>query len=160
MRRAVDQAFAAAVHLAAVDVELEQAPARDEERTLLGEERLEGAQVQDRGVGLHLPEVGVEGGVERQVRGDAVLEVAAQGHVLRTTDARRGELRHVLGHHVGGRLEPAGGLEVVEPVDVAELRDEPCLGLPEQRPAHALGVAVQIPIYDQAEGMVLLRPVA
>src|SRR3989449_9378047 len=50
---AVDQAFAAAVHLAAVDVELEQAPARDEERTLLGEERLEGAQVQDAGIGLH-----------------------------------------------------------------------------------------------------------
>src|SRR5713226_3375007 len=81
---AVDQAFAAAVHLAAVDVELEQAPARDEERTLLGEERLEGAQVQDRGVGLHLSEVGVEGGVERKVRGDAVLHITARCQVLRT----------------------------------------------------------------------------
>src|SRR5439155_22636408 len=45
----VDQPFAVAVHLIAIDVELEQPASRDEEGPLLPEERLERAEVQDGG---------------------------------------------------------------------------------------------------------------
>src|SRR2546425_6874677 len=38
-------------------------------------------------------------------------------------------------------------------------RHEPGLRLAEQGPAHALGVAVQVPIDRQSEGVVLLPPV-
>ncbi len=128
----VDQTLsrAAVVHRRAVHVVAKDPRPLHKERSLLLEKGLERREVEDARIGLNLAEVGIDRGVEGQVRRDPVLQVAAQGHVLRTTDARRGELRHVLRHHVGGGLEPAWGLEVVEPVDVAELRYEPCLGLP------------------------------
>ena len=50
----------------------------DEERPALGEERLEGVEVDDRRVGLHLAEVGIDGGRQRERRGDGVLHVEAE----------------------------------------------------------------------------------
>src|SRR2546430_13000480 len=113
-----------------------------------------------RSVGFHLPEVGVEGGVEREVRGDAVFQVAARRQVLRPTYARLGELRHVLGHHVGCGFEPARRLEVDQPADLTELRHKTRLRLAEQRPAHPLGVAVQVPVDRESEGVAPFPAVA
>jgi len=158
----VDQTLSgvAVVHRCAIHVVAKDPRPLHEERSLLPEKRLERREVEHRRIGLDLAEVRIDRGVERQVRRDAVLHVAARGQVLRATDPRSGELRHVLGHDVGGGLEPARCLEVVEPGDLPELRHEPRLGLTEQGPAHALGVAIQIAIDRQAEGVLLLPPVA
>jgi hypothetical protein len=56
----------------------EQVAPLDEEWTPLVEEGLEGAQVHFRGVGLHLAEVRVDGGIERQGGSEPDLEIAAQ----------------------------------------------------------------------------------
>ena len=53
---------------AAVDAELEEAVPFDEERPLLRKEGLEGAEVEDRRIGLDLAEVGIDRAGERQVR--------------------------------------------------------------------------------------------
>src|SRR5439155_3898682 len=62
---------------AAVAAEGEQLAALDEERPALLQLRLERREVDDRGIDLDLAEVGVEAGVERQGRGEAVFEVGA-----------------------------------------------------------------------------------
>ena len=51
----------------------------EEERPLLGEEQVEPVQVDLLVVDFHLGKIGVDRGVERQARGDAVLEVGAAG---------------------------------------------------------------------------------
>src|SRR5207247_11134499 len=99
-------------------------------------------------------------GDQGYVRGGASLQVVPASDVLRPARTSAHELLHVLGYHVGGRLEPAWGLRIGEPADLAELRHEPGLRLAEQGPAHALGVAVQVPIDRESEGVVLLPPVA
>ena len=86
LRRAADAAavvkpLAAAVHLAAVDVEAEQSAAGDEERPPLVEERLVRREVEHRRIGFDLPEVRVDRRVEREVRRDAILEIAAERDV-------------------------------------------------------------------------------
>ena len=48
-----------------------------EERPPLGEARFEGGEVHLRGIGFHLAEVRVDGGVERQVGPDPDLGVGA-----------------------------------------------------------------------------------
>ena len=88
LRRAADAArieqvlAAAVVHRVAVDVEAEQPGALDEERAPLLEERLEGAEVEHRGIGLDLAEVRIDRAVQREVGRDAVLEVGPAGEAL------------------------------------------------------------------------------
>jgi hypothetical protein len=65
------------VHRRAVLRERVEPDALDEERAPLLEELLEGREVHHRRVGLDLAEVGVDGGVHREVGGEAVLEVRA-----------------------------------------------------------------------------------
>ena len=55
--------------------EAEETRPLDEEGTPLLEEGLEGGQVHHRGVGLHLAEVGVDGGVQGESAGETVLQV-------------------------------------------------------------------------------------
>ena len=62
---------------AAVPREPEDVAAFDEERTLLLELHFELREVDEGRVQLHLAEIGVDGGVEREARGHAVLEIAA-----------------------------------------------------------------------------------
>ena len=63
--------------------------ALEEEGPLLRIERLEGRQVQDHLVGLDLSEVGVDGGVERERRGQPDLEVGARCSARRKPVERR-----------------------------------------------------------------------
>src|SRR5439155_3964044 len=62
---------------AAVPCEPENVSAFDEERPLLLELHFESREVDEGGVQVHLAEIGVDGGVERDVRGHAVLEIGA-----------------------------------------------------------------------------------
>ena len=57
--------------------ELKDLRAFDEEGAALLESRLERGEVHDRGIDLHLPEVRVDGRIEREVAGEAILEVHA-----------------------------------------------------------------------------------
>ena len=80
LRRAADAARveqAGAVAVVAVHVEAEGARPFDEERPPLGEERLEGIEVDDGGVGFDLAEVGIRRGGQRQAGRDRVLHVEA-----------------------------------------------------------------------------------
>ena len=72
----IEEAAAAAV--VAVQIEGEHAGAFDEERPALGEERLEAAQVHDRGIGFDLPEVGIHRRRQRDARAQRVLQVRAR----------------------------------------------------------------------------------
>src|SRR5205085_9871733 len=60
---------------------LKQLASLDEERAALVEEGLEGREVHLRRIGLHLPEVRVDGGVERDVRAEAHLHVETRAGV-------------------------------------------------------------------------------
>src|SRR5439155_17961100 len=70
----VERRAAEIVDAASVAPEVENLGALDEERPVFLEELLEGGQVHERLVHLDLPEVGVQGGVERQARAHAVLQ--------------------------------------------------------------------------------------
>src|SRR5205085_11152408 len=95
---AVNQPFsgAAVVDRGTVHVEAKDPRALDEERPLLPEKRLERREVEHRRIGLDLAEVRIDRGVEREVRGDAVLQAATDGDVLRAAEPGRTVLRHVL----------------------------------------------------------------
>src|SRR6185369_17061509 len=80
----------------------ERVDAFQKERPLLGQERLDVGQVQDHLVGFYLGEVGVEGGVQRDVVGEVPLEVEA-----RRTD----QLEPASCHDVFDRVLPARGAD-------------------------------------------------
>jgi hypothetical protein len=106
----------------------------EEERALLREEHLVRGQVDDRRVGLDLPEVGVEGGLERQRGREVELEVAAVaplGIVVAVERVVRGrQVRaHALPGDVGGHREPAPRPHAFDPLELAEAA----------RPARLLG---------------------
>src|SRR6266571_8564110 len=58
--------------------EIEDRRPFDEERPLLGEERLDVTQIHDGGVHLDLPEVGVDRPAEREVAADPDLEIRSR----------------------------------------------------------------------------------
>ncbi len=101
----------------------------EEEGPLLGEERLGGGEVLNHRVGLHLAEVGVERAGERQLGGEAHLEVDAQ--VERGVEqARRGPGRvavlrphHTARRQVRAQLDIAVGVEVLQAGEGPEARD-------------------------------------
>ena len=70
-----------AAEVAARAAEGERGAPSDEERALLVEVRLESGEIQRRRIDLDLTEVGIERRVEREIRRDAVLEVAARAHL-------------------------------------------------------------------------------
>src|SRR6185312_7814369 len=90
---AVVKALVAAIDLVAVDVEPEQPASGDEEGPPFVEERFVRRQVEHRWIGLDLPEVRVDRTVQRQVRRDAILEVAAEGGIRARDVAVVGNLR-------------------------------------------------------------------
>src|SRR5207249_414623 len=63
--------------------EAEDLSSLDEEGPPLLELYLEGGEVDDRGIELDLPEIGVDGRVEREVRADAVLEIGTHAAEIR-----------------------------------------------------------------------------
>ena len=84
LRRAADSSRVeqpAATAVVAVDVELEDAGAFDEERAPFGKERLERGKIDDRRIGFDLAEVGVDRAGQRQAGLDRVLQVDASRSV-------------------------------------------------------------------------------
>jgi hypothetical protein len=146
--------------LAAVDVEAEQPAPGDEERPALVEEGLVRGEVEHGRIGLDLPEVRVDRRVDREVRRDAILEIATE----RPLGARRipvlGDARGVLGDDVRHRLESAWRLEIVESREGAELRYEAGFRLSEQRPAQSLVVAIDVAIDRESERVTLVAAVS
>src|SRR5688572_2806146 len=123
-------------------LELIRARAFDEEGTLLVEERLERAQIDDGGIGFDLSEIRVDGGVERQRRSDGVLEIG--------TDRRTGvgsllhwvagltRLGQYLRDGIGHELEPLRQRADIDAVQPAERRYPSTRILGEQRPGRGL----------------------
>ncbi len=131
---------------AAAQAELEDVGALQEEGTLLREERLEGRQVDHRGVGLDLSEVGVEREVQgeavgepiSQIRADVPLELAAR--LEGVAGIRRGvALRR---HRVGQDLEPARRSDPVDADQLAVLGDPARCVLGDRLPLHGFGLAL------------------
>src|SRR5262249_3079868 len=149
-------------HRVTVHAEAEQAIALDEEGAPLLEESLERRQVQHGRIGLDLPEIGIDGAVEGQIRGDAILEVESAVELLRMGIRvwRRLGNRDVLGHRVGPELEPAGRGESRDTGDLSELRDEAVLAVPIERPAHPLLVTFDVAPDTEPEGVGLRIRVA
>ena len=110
--------------------------ALDEERTLLREEGLEGAQVDLGGIGLHLSEVRIDG------VGDSDLAVEAELELLAATVAEgiAGLLLVPLcaGDTIGQQLEPPFRLQVVEAAELAESADPAIHVLWDPLPGRAL----------------------
>src|SRR6202022_2629002 len=151
---AVVQSLAAAVDLAAVDIEAEQSASGDEERPAFIEERLVGTEIEDGRVRLHLPEVRIYGCIERHIRSHAVFHVAAGCQVRSLCERVVDDARRVLGDDVGHRLETARRVQIVQPFQRAELRDQSGFRLAELRPADPLGVPIDVAIDGEAESMV------
>ena len=120
-------------------------------RTLLRQERLVGAEVEDDLVELDLGEVRIEGGVEGEVLGDVPLEVeagrggargaAADRHLAGVAPLSGGEDERL-------QLQRAGPLEVAEAVEAPVKRD--------RRRDVARDVGPQIgllPLGDEARGL-------
>ena len=103
----VKQPLAVAVHLAAIHIKAEDARALDEKWPSFLKERLECREVEHRGILLHLPEVGVHGRIEREVRRDSVLQVGTAGDFLRPIEGAAGGNGHVLGQHIWRDFRPA-----------------------------------------------------
>ena len=153
----VEQVGAVVGEVAARAAEREHVRALDEERAALVEEELEAAEVDLRGVGLDLPEVRVDGRGERQVGGEAELQVEpdARGQVGRGVvgvgraagRARVGGARG-LGRDVGDELEAARRAQADEAGEVAEVADEAvergALRGPEDLLARALDPAAEL----------------
>ena len=119
--------------------ESEDVRALDEERPVFGEELLERREVDERGVELDLPEIGIERGVEGEVRRHAVLQVHAAapeivvGPVVGVAQVLRRLVRPA-GHAVGEQLEPPRRGNVVQADQVSEPGHEPALRLADERP--------------------------
>ena len=123
---------------AAVSREPEDVAAFDEEGTLLLELHFEGCEVDERGVQVHLAEIGVYGGVEGEVRGHAVLEIGAHTSPVRAPTVEgiaRGVRRVVVAapDHIGQDFHALRRGEVFQPLEIGEARRDAALGLPHER---------------------------
>ena len=136
----------------------------DEERPLLLEEGLEIAEVHYRGVDLDLPKVGVDGGVERKVAGEAVLHIESGGPehpravVEGVTDGGAHEL--AAGHRVGKQGEVAARVKAVEAGEVGHPGGEPALLLGDELQPVALVLALDVALGVDAPGLAFGRPEA
>ena len=104
-----------------LDLEAQDLAALEEEGPLLLVEGLVGGEVDDGGVGLDLAEVGVEGRVEREVRGQADLGVEAErARAVGAAVRLRGPGAR-LAERVGHELHVARLLQPADPVQLAQL---------------------------------------
>ena len=126
-------------------VAAEETHALLEEWTPLIEPHLEGTQVEHRGVGFHLTEVGIDGRVDSDVAREAGLDVHARTLLLRMlpSTAHRRET-HVLRDDVRQHLEPAVAADALDADEVAQLRGQGVARRAIERPRIALAVARDI----------------
>src|SRR5207237_7146441 len=83
----------------------------------------------------------------------AVLVVSAGGKILFLREGVVDDAGSALGHDVRHCLQSARSLEIIHPVQRSKLGDKARFRLSKQRPAVALVVPVNVPIDDDAEGM-------
>jgi len=126
-----------------LDIEGEDLAALEEERPFLLVEGLVGGQVEDRGVGLDLAEVGVDGRVEGEVRREPDLRVEPEGAGEVGALPGDGRPRARLSDHVGQELDVPGRRQVADPVQLAELVHPPGVLAGDELPLALLLVAGQ-----------------
>ena len=122
-----------------------------EERPALIEPDLECRQVEHRGIGLHLSEIRVHGGVEGEVRREPGLHVEPDGGPAHAAVAGGRRLGDVLRHRVGQQLEVPRRSDAGNAAERAELRDERIDRCPVHRPRVALVEACDVPPDAEAE---------
>src|SRR6266511_959140 len=145
----VEQPLAGTVHDIAVHTKIESARSFHEERAPLLIERLEGREIDDGRVRFDLPEIGVDGRIDGDVRCNAIFDVRAAVKLLVALESRG---RQVLGDGVRGDLQAPRRGQAIEPHDVAELRHEASARHAVQRPTHTLAaVAVDVAPDREAE---------
>lgn len=106
----------------AVELESVESRALHEEGALLGKECLERTQVEDGWVRFDLPEIRIHRGVERDVRGDAELEVAPDREaLLPSVAAVRQRARDVMGEEIGGQFDRPSRTDLGEALELSEL---------------------------------------
>ncbi len=133
---------------------LEEPAPFDKERALLLEEGLEGGEVELGRVGLHLAEVGLQGTVQGEVGGDAVLEVRSE--VSESVDAVLAARSDRVGsapHRVGEDLELARRGDVLQAHEGAEPAHEPALLAVPRHPRRVLAAAMHIAVDLQPPGI-------
>ena len=119
----------------------QQLVALDEERSPLVEHDLEGSEIHDRRIGLDLPEIRVDRGIQGQVRSQAVFEVSASaaavlviervgGTHIRAIGGVRGDVRQQL--EASSRWNPGN------PLQPAEVRREARGGHGDESPLETL----------------------
>ena len=134
---------------------LEGPGALDEEGPLLVVEGLERREVQHCGIRLHLPEVGLEGGVQGQVRSHPVLEIRAEILVvLPGVPCSRRRRVGVLGDRVGQDLELAGAVHILQSDQGPPAADEAAGHAVPGHPAGVFPASMQPAIDLQAPGHV------
>ncbi len=129
MRAAADAPAVQELVAPAREAEVEDLGVLDEERPPLLEEGLEGGQVDHRGVRLDLPEVRVDGGVEREGGAEAEPEVGAHARAGRPPVEERilgvGGTLVVAAQHVRAGLDAPDRAGHAHVGEGAELADEP-----------------------------------
>ena len=141
-RRAADAARVeqpvAASHVA-LQVEAKNARTFDEERALFPVKRFKGGEIEHGGIRFDLPEIRIDGCVEREVRRDAVLQIRASGDLLLPAVSQRGSSgRDVPGHRVRHHFEMARRAQPLDSRQLTELRRDARPIAADQRPAIAL----------------------
>jgi len=117
-----------------------------EKRTLLRIERLEHAEIHDRGIDLDLAEIGIDRAGERERRRQRVLQIETAVDALLLTIEQRivaiGAREHVAARdRVRHDLQRTLAPDAFETAEVGEVRDETCVAFSRVDDAHPLVVA-------------------
>ena len=112
----------------AAEAELENGRTLDKKRPPLVEECLAVAQVHHGGIDFNLAEIGVDGGVEGQIRAQADFRVGAEPRVERRSVVERiaesVRCKCGAGRRVGHDLEPPRRLDALDPYQIRKARHE------------------------------------
>ncbi len=142
------------------ELEVEDLAPLEEERPLLLVEGLVGGQVDDRRVGFHLAEVGVHGGVEREIGREADLRVDAARARAVGSAAHHGGARAGLAEQVRHQLDVARPRQGPDAAQFAQLVHPPRVLARNELPLVLFLVARDPPPHVQAPHLLVLRPVA
>ena len=155
LRQAADAARVKQAEAGRVAAEITIHPAKvertrsgDEERALLVVERFEGREIERRRIDLHLSEVRIEGGVEREIRREQILHVAARANARVVASVKRivriGVLQLLAREHVRKNLELPPSISDLNSLHTAEIRGPARVAPPPERPHVALVQSVLV----------------
>jgi hypothetical protein len=148
---------AAVEELGTAPAEAEHLAALHEEGPAFGEPRFEHGEVHLRGIRFHLPEVGVDGRVQREVAGGAVGEVdtdpAAEVATIPERIPRLGLVEGRTSHEIGKRLPSATRPDSAQPREMPERRDPTALSARRERENGALLTSPDLTLDLHAPGL-------